>query len=184
MRAFVAIDITSADVLDGLVAFQGELAKTGAELKPVERENIHFTVKFLGDISDSQAAEADSRLKKLRLSGGRIGVEGVGVFPSLSHPSVIWAGVAKEGREAMVAAAEAAIAALAGIGEDDRRGFQPHATMARVRSGRNRASLVDLVTRSSALEFGPMDLDSVKLKSSTLTPSGPVYRDVGVYPLA
>ena len=184
MRAFVSVDITDPGVLDRLVAFQAEMAGTGAELKPVERENIHFTVKFLGDISDAQASEADSRLKRLSLRGGRASVEGVGVFPALSHPSVVWAGVAGEGKGTLVAAAVAAIGALMGIGEDDRRGFQPHATLARVRSGRNREELASLITASSARKFGEVDLSSLRLKSSTLTPSGPVYRDVGVYPLA
>jgi 2'-5' RNA ligase len=59
MRAFIALEIPDLRVLDSIVAFQRELSATGADLKTVERENLHFTVKFLGEITPDQAREVD-----------------------------------------------------------------------------------------------------------------------------
>jgi 2'-5' RNA ligase len=75
------------------------------------------------------------------------------------------------------------ISALEGIGERDDRPFQAHVTLGRVRSGRNLRQLGDLLARDSERQFGTAALTELKLKSSVLSPSGPVYSDVGVFPL-
>jgi 2'-5' RNA ligase len=80
--------------------------------------------------------------------------------------------------------AEAVIGALEGIGERDRRPFEVHLTLARVRSGRNRETLTSLLEASSERPFGVLRLTTIVLKSSQLTPSGPVYSDLGVYNLS
>jgi RNA 2',3'-cyclic 3'-phosphodiesterase len=184
LRAFIALEISDAAVVDALAAFQGRLPEAGADLKLVERENLHFTVKFLGEVSDSQAEEADSRLRGLGLAGGQVEVRGVGAFPDANRPRVVWAGVspADEGRVETIA--RAVIGALEGIGEEDRRAFSPHVTLARVRSSRNLPALAAFLDRHSDLSFGITGLAELKLKSSTLTPGGPVYNDVGAYRLA
>jgi 2'-5' RNA ligase len=181
LRAFVALDVPSPDILDELVALQGELGRSGADIKAVERENLHFTVKFLGEISEAVANEADARLRSLQLTAGEVTIMGVGAFPHEERPRVIWAGVAQEDRSVVTPLAEASIRALDGIGETDDRGFQPHITLARVRSGRNREILASLIRENHSRVFGRVRLTEIKLKSSILTPGGPVYNDIGVY---
>lgn len=183
MRAFVALEITDQRVLDSLSALQEQLVATGADLKPVERENIHFTVKFLGEISQSQSAEVDIRLKELDLKGGTVEVRGVGAFPNSRQPSVIWAGVAPEHEPLVMPIAESVLGALRGYGEEDRRPFRPHATLARVRSRQEIVALADCLNTNGQRSFGTTILRSLKLKSSTLTPRGPVYSDLGEYSL-
>ncbi len=183
MRAFVALEITEAKVLDSMVSFQKELTSTGADLKPVERQNLHFTVKFLGELSAQQAKEVAARLGRLSLGGGEVEVAGVGAFPSASRPSVIWAGVKPENEALVSSVAQPVIEALEGIGESDDRPFKAHVTLARVRSRAPKPSLVSLLRTSSARQFGRTVLKDIRLKSSTLTPSGPVYTDQGVFPL-
>jgi RNA 2',3'-cyclic 3'-phosphodiesterase len=183
LRAFVAIEVP-AQVLDSLEAAQKELSASGADLKLVERSNLHFTVKFLGEISDSQASEADARLRRLHLVKSGVEVRGVGAFPSPARPRVVWAGVSGEDASQISAVAGEVLAALDGIGERDDRPFQPHLTLARVRSDRNIRQLQEAIGRVGGHTFGHADLESLKLKSSQLTPSGPIYRDVGVYPFA
>lgn len=183
MRAFVALEIPSEQVLEELVRFQHEVAESGADLKLVERENLHFTVKFLGEISEEQARQADRRLAALTLHAVDITVRRVGAFPGGGRPRVVWAGVAQEEQAALSGLAASAIGALEGIGERDERGFQPHVTLARVRSERNRESLIALIRRNSEREFGRARLVELKLKSSVLTPRGPFYKDLGVYSL-
>ncbi len=182
MRAFTALEV-SGGVLDSLVSFQQEISATGADIRLVERENLHFTVKFLGEISEAQAADARSRLEKLTLRGAEVEVKGAGAFPSSARPRVVWAGVAREHEAVVSPIAQAVIASLEGIGEKDDRPFRAHITLGRVRTGRNSSELSDLLRESADREFGLVRLSELKLKSSVLTPSGPVYKDLGRYTL-
>ncbi len=177
------MDVSDEQVLGKLVEFQSEVAKVGADIKLVEKQNLHFTVKFLGEVTEQQVSEAATRLSGLSLRSVEVTVLGVGVFPALNRPSVIWAGVSPADAAVVLPIAETAIRALDGIGEADSRGFQPHLTLARVRSGRNRDQLVSLISSNAGRVFGKVRLDSLKLKSSKLTPGGPVYSDVGVFRL-
>lgn len=178
----MAIDVPDR-VLDSLVAFQAELAATGADLKLVERENLHFTIKFLGEITEAQAAEAGSRLGKLALNRGAVEVRGAGAFPNIGRPRVVWAGVSREHEGVIAPIARSVIGALEGIGERDDRPFQAHITLGRVRSYRNVRELGDALRRSSGRSFGVAELSGLKLKSSVLTPAGPIYKDVGAFSL-
>ena len=184
MRAFVALEIVDRGVLDSLVAVQEQLVATGADLKPVERQNIHFTVKFLGEISQSEALQVDASLKALKLKGGAVEVRGVGAFPNSRRPSVIWAAVAPEHEAIVMPIAQSVLSALRNYGEEDRRPFRPHATIARVRSPREGGALSECLKNNSEVSFGTTHLRTLKLKSSLLTPRGPVYSDVGEYILA
>jgi len=179
----VALEVPRESVITAMVSVQEELSKTQADLKVVSRENLHFTVKFLGEISEWQAREADKRLRPLELNRAAVTLEGVGAFPSLGHPNVIWAGVAQADRGKIVSIAESVIVELRGIGEEDSRPFQPHITLARVRSAAKREALVSFLQLNATHKFGSVELTHLKLKSSELTPRGPVYADVGVYPL-
>jgi RNA 2',3'-cyclic 3'-phosphodiesterase len=183
LRAFVAFELPGK-VLDSLSSFQKDLSASGADIKLVERANLHFTVKFLGEITDGQGAEVDSRLKKLVLRPVHLEVRGVGAFPSPSRPRVVWAGVSANQEEMIVSLAQKILESLEGIGERDERPFQPHVTLARVRSGVNAGALQEVIRANSSRPFGEADLIAFKLKSSQLTPRGPVYHDEGVYPLS
>jgi RNA 2',3'-cyclic 3'-phosphodiesterase len=183
MRAFVGLEVERKEVLEALAHAQEELAGTKAELKMVRRENLHFTVKFLGEISEGEAAEADSRLRGVHLAQATVRVEGVGAFPDARRPRVVWAGVAKPDEPRVSMIASAVISTLRGIGEEDERPFSPHITLARVRSPRNGTELSSFLRANASRTFGETRVATLKLKSSALTPSGPEYSDVGVYPL-
>lgn len=179
MRVFVALEVPGA-VIESLVAFQNEVSGTGADLKLVERENLHFTVKFLGEIGDPQAADAKSRLEKLSIKGAEVQVKGSGAFPSVGNPRVVWAGVGPQDEQTVSSIAGEVIRSLEGIGEGDDRPFRAHITLARVRSHRNSRQLSDFLRRNSDRSFGTVRLETIKLKSSVLTQSGPIYSDIGV----
>lgn len=183
MRAFVALELPQTTV-DSLARFQGELEATGSDLKLVERENLHFTVRFLGEISDAQVADARSRLRTLSQSSVEVELAGAGAFPDLRRPRVVWAGVSEKDRLLVEPLARAVTDILEGIGEKDERPFQAHVTLARVRSPRNSRELVDLLRANSGRPFGAARLSELKLKSSSLTPRGPVYSDVEVFRLS
>lgn len=182
MRAFVALELPGA-VVESLVQFQDELARTGSDLKLVERENLHFTVKFLGEVSDSQAAQAAAGLRALKLKAIDVAVSGAGAFPDVRRPRVVWAGVSEEDRPAVEPLARAVRGSLEGVGERDDRPFQAHVTLARVRSSRKSHELESLLSENSLRNFGRARLAELKLKSSQLTPGGAVYSDIEVFPL-
>lgn len=180
MRAFLALEV-SGQVMERLQAAQEELKKTGADLGLVARENTHFTVKFLGEIPESAVSEIDTRIGRLKLRAIEIAVRGMGAFPDPRRPRVVWAGVGSEDELKMNAICKSVIGALEGIGRPEDHDFHAHITLARVRSPRNTEALTSLIRRNQALDFGRTKIDIVKLKSSRLTPRGPIYSDVREY---
>lgn len=184
MRTFVALEVSDDRVLDLLVGAQRELAATGSDIKIVERENLHFTLKFLGEVSESEVAEADSRMKRAPPRRVEVELKGVGAFPNPGRPSVVWAGVAPSDEVLVSPIADFVAKNLEGIGETDVRPFKAHITLARVRSRREVPGLSAVIRNNAARSFGKVLLTTLKLKESKLTPQGPVYSDIGVYPLA
>ena len=182
MRAFLALE-TSAEVIENLLSAEQELKATGADVRLVEKDNLHFTIKFLGEIPEDLVAEVDRRIGGLLLPKMEVDVKGLGAFPDARHPRVIWAGVDARDEPAVSKAAKQVIDALEGVGESDERPYHPHITVARVRSPRNHEALTAAIRANSGKEFGRTMLTALKLKSSTLTPKGPIYRDVREYPL-
>jgi 2'-5' RNA ligase len=177
-RCFVAVDIDDPGIMGRIVAAQERIAATGADVKPVEEENIHVTLRFLGEIPEAKTAEAAGVVRGIRFAPFRIRFRGVGVFPSLSRPSVVWVGI-EGGVGELLAVFSELEGGLTRIGfERERRGFQPHVTVCRVQSGRNRAELAEAVTKLGGADFGEMDIRRILLKRSVLTPRGPIYSTV------
>jgi 2'-5' RNA ligase len=99
----------------------------------------------------------------------------VGVFPSLSRPRVVWAGMTA-GAEELAGLASEVEEALVPLGfERERRAFTPHLTLGRVKSVVNVSNLAEAVQRHAEADFGPLRVDAVYLMRSDLRPSGPVY---------
>jgi RNA 2',3'-cyclic 3'-phosphodiesterase len=182
LRAFLAFEV-SEEVKGNLVGVEEEMRETRADVKVVERENLHFTVKFLGEIPESAVSEIDTRVRAVPLHRMEVSVRGLGAFPDARRPRVVWAGVAPSDLPGFAEAGRRVIEATEGVGESDEREYHPHITVARVRSPRNHEALAALLRQCSAREFGRTPITALKLKSSTLTPRGPTYRDVSVYEL-
>jgi len=162
---------------------EDELLKTRADLKTVGRDNLHFTVRFLGEVSEDTVKEVDRRLQRLALASFDVQVRGVGAFPDRRRPRVVWAGVSRDTEGAINQAASAFIGALQGLGRPDDHEFHPHITLSRVRSPMNMGGLVSFLEHNADREFGTTRISSLKLKSSLLAPSGPTYTDVREYAL-
>ena len=177
-RSFVAVDLNDDRVLDNILKTQQTLLRTGADIKPVERENIHITLRFLGEIKQERVQEIIEQMKQIQFARFTADFRGLGVFPGLHRPTVIWIGIEK-GAEELSRIFETLEQGLKALGvRPDSKGFTPHLTIARVKSGRNRAELVRTISELRDVEFGSMNVDSVRLKKSTLTPKGPIYEDL------
>lgn len=175
VRCFTAVDIGDPGVLRRLVGVQRSLEGTGGDLKVVERENIHVTMKFLGDVREGRLGEVERVMEGVSFEAFDMTLRGVGVFPHLRRPRVVWAGVT-QGAEELKAIFDQLEEGYTSLDfKQERRSFKPHVTIARVRSGRNRGSLVEEIRRLGDEEFGGFEVRKVALKKSVLTPKGPIY---------
>lgn len=178
LRVFIGIDISDYNVLNNLIKIRDSLVETGADLKPVSNENLHITIRFIGEIPMYVVNSICNELSKLTYKPFKVKVQGIGVFPSISRPRVIWAGIT-EGIDELTYIHETIEKMLRKLGiPPDREKFVPHITLARVRSDRNLSKLTKLISNMVTYDFGVFIVNEIVLKRSILTPSGPIYNNL------
>ncbi len=181
IRSFIAFDMKNDNVLSRLAAAQKLLIQTNADLKLVEPTNIHITLRFLGAISPEMVEKVYVVMKNVKFSPFNIRLSGLGVFPTLNYPRVVWAGIT-DGAQQLTSIFEQLEPQIQELGfTPDPNGFTPHLTIARVRSGANKQRLVDLVQKQENYDFGIIRADCLKLKKSQLSPKGPTYSTLKEY---
>jgi 2'-5' RNA ligase len=178
IRSFISIDLTAKELLGRLAELQRQLSGSEADLKPIKPENIHFTLHFLGEVDPSTLEAVRRDMATVRFNPFNMNLSGVGVFPNLNRINVIWVGVSKgEDEVRMLSAKLESALKRTGI-RPDTKGFTPHLTVARVRTGRNKDRLAAIVSQLKEYEVGSMDVTSIRLKKSVLTPQGPIYSTI------
>lgn len=178
-RLFIAADV-SPKVLDALVEVQRTLAREPASrsLRWVGRNQIHITLRFLGEIPPAKNAMIISALHAAAagFTPFEVEVQGLGFFPNPSHPRVIWAGISQPGRLiALADSVENRVAPIAGAAD---KKFRAHLTLARVGDNIPADQLIPLTAACQTmhnLSFGKILVDKLVLYRSTLHPDGPVY---------
>ena len=174
IRSFIAIDI-AAPVRAALHRLIAEIARCEADVRWVRVETLHVTLKFLGGVETQRleavrAALADAIQDRPAL---QLQVRGLGAFPSLHRPRVLWVGLHGDGVVELAAHIDAA---LARIGcEPEKRAFTPHATLGRVSSLRGWQRLEEAIQAHRDDDFGASTVDAVTIYRSTLRPDGAVY---------
>ncbi|MCS7124899.1 MAG: RNA 2',3'-cyclic phosphodiesterase [Candidatus Bathyarchaeota archaeon] len=175
IRSFIAFDIEDSGVLENITKMQKILSGTGADLKLVEPQNIHITLRFLGNITQPMVDKVYGGMCKVHFTPFTIKIQGLGAFPNQRNPRVVWAGI-REGFLQLRGIFEQLEPFLRSLGfAPDPKGFSPHLTIARVRSGRNKAQLVKCLMENVNFEFGVVKANCLRLKRSDLTPKGPIY---------
>jgi len=172
-RGFIAIDIGS---FPKLVQFENEIRNTGANTKLVELENVHITLKFLGDTDEEQIDRIEEIIKDAvkEIDSFEIQLKGAGVFPNENYIRIMWIGI-KNG-EKIGEIAYKIDEQISELGfQKERRKFSAHLTIARVKSVRNKEKLLQVIEKFRDAEFGNSKVDSIKLKKSELTQKGPIY---------
>ena len=181
IRSFIAFDIDNDSVLNRLAAAQKMLIQTNADLKLVEPKNIHVTVRFLGLISPDMVEKVHAAMKNIKFTPFNIQLSGLGVFPTINYPRVVWAGIT-DGAQQLKSIFEQLEPQIHDLGfAPDPNGFSPHLTIARVRSGANKQRLVDLVQRQENYDFGNIRADCLRLKKSQFSSKGPMYSTLKEY---
>lgn len=173
-RGFIAIDIKP---FPKLIEFENEIKNTGANVKLVEPENIHLTLKFLGDTDESliDRIEEITNNSVKETKPFEIQLKGAGVFPNERYIKVIWIGI--ENGENISKIAGKIDDELSNLGfKREKRKFSAHLTIARVRNVKNKDELIRIIEKYKEVEFANIGVNSIKLKKSDLTPKGPIYK--------
>ncbi|MCX5710748.1 MAG: RNA 2',3'-cyclic phosphodiesterase [Candidatus Omnitrophica bacterium] len=179
MRAFIAIELPQ-ETKDALARLQGQLEKTGADVKWVEPQNIHLTLKFLGEINDEQLKMINLIIDEVAKENPpyKININELGAFPKIENLRVIWVGIDTGDKETkkIAQALEEKIQKL-GIPKED-RAFSSHITIGRTRSALNRDILVEELKKRQE-NFNPdheeFTARKITLFKSTLSSAGPTY---------
>jgi len=175
IRGFVSIDLVDEKILSQVESIMSSLSSLGGDLKPVERENIHLTLKFLGNVSASRVEEVKAALAQVTFPPFSLEIKGAGAFPNLKRMNVIWVGVG-EGWSQVELIFEQTERLLHQLGfSRETRPFSPHITVARVKWGRKRDEMAAFLGHLTEESFGTFPVESVRLKQSVLSPSGPKY---------
>lgn len=182
MRAFIAIPLPP-EVKRYLKKMQESLAAARADVKWVEHENIHLTLKFLGEIDQHTVEKVTSYLDEI---GGMtapyvIRLSHCGAFPRIESARVIWMGIDQGELQtrALYNLIEERLHTIGVPCED--RPFSSHITLGRTRSGKNRAALAALLKKHCHDLGGQrpeFSAEKITLFKSTLTPRGPIYESL------
>ncbi len=176
IRSFLAIEIPRT-IQKGIEEVQRELKSSRADVRWVSPDKIHLTLKFFGNIDESKI---DLIVKSIEGPTGAstpfpLKVRGVGAFPHLKNPRVIWIGLV-DGQEVLVYFQRQLERELEKIGfKPEERAFHPHLTLGRMKSGKGREALAGKMEEHRDEELGDFLVEKAVLFKSELRPTGPIY---------
>jgi 2'-5' RNA ligase len=173
MRAFVAVEITNDDLINSIAKLQSEI---NIKAKPVELQNLHFTLQFLGEISEEISQKIKQALKTIEFSTFRVNFIGIGAFPKIKFPRVIWIGTDEKGADALIDLAKKVENVLSPLGFIPDKPFKSHITIFRIKN--KVGDISKEMQKFENFEFGSQKVSKLKLKQSVLTPQGPLYSDL------
>jgi 2'-5' RNA ligase len=183
MRCFIAIDIDEA-IRKALARLQDELRGKAdikkSDAKWVDPENIHLTLKFLGEIKDEQVVDICNIAKDVasRHESFELNIESVGHFGGKSA-RVLWVGTGQNIDKLLKLQQDLEQQLdLAGWPKETRK-FSGHLTLCRIRNARAGVKLAQLAQQYKDFKLGTMPADSVSVYQSQLMPQGPVYTVLG-----
>lgn len=183
MRCFIAIDLDER-VKMALSALQMELKGCNADIKWVKPENIHLTLKFLGNVDEKMLSKIEVKLGDAcnKYNGFSLEAKGMDVFPNKRHPRVLWVDITSN--DSLTGLQGEIEEGMASIGfEKENRGFTPHLTIGRFRSTTGIEALYDKIQLHRNDSFGLIDVRAVLLMESKLKPSGAEYIRIAEVPL-
>jgi 2'-5' RNA ligase len=178
IRAFIAVNLAPVTI-EEIAKVQSALRATKGDIRWTRAEGWHLTLKFLGDIAQDQVTPIVEALRKAfhMQPPVRTIAQGLGAFPNLKRPRVVWAGLSSDGLNVLSEKSETALTSLNFPPED--REFIPHLTLGRVRSLRGWEQVLAIVKANEQTYFGESVIDHVTLYQSNLHPDGAVYYPLG-----
>lgn len=179
MRAFLAIEIEP--YIKNRIEESQEiiLESDSSKIKYVERENIHLTLKFFGEIDDEKLDEISDIIGQSikNYEAYTLKVVNIGAFPNIYNPRVIWTGI-KDKNKTTIKLIEELDKKFSKIGFKKEKSYVPHITLGRVKSISDKQKLSQTLKSLNKRYHGKMEVKKIIIKSSTLTPDGPIYDSV------
>lgn len=182
VRTFIAIELND-QVKQAIREFQDQLKPLGCDISWVKPENAHLTLKFLGDVKAKMVPSVTEALTNLcrDLRPFDTALTQPGVFPDLRHPRVVWVGL-DDSDGNLTRLAGSLETALGNIGfKKERRDFQAHITVGRIKSGKNIQRLSESLERYQLPEGVTQNIRSICFYKSVLTSSGPIYTTLSTF---
>jgi len=176
IRSFISIEVPQP-IREQMVLVPEPLKSVKGKFSWASTNNLHITLKFLGDCTRGRLEAISRRLAEIaaRHAPFDLSFDGVGVFPGHSAPRIVWLGV-KNGREQLVNLAEDVADSMEQIGfKKESRPFRPHITLARVKYLSARDGLRTAIERMPKVHTDPMRARHIFLMRSQLNPKGAIY---------
>ena len=171
---FVAVEVNDDHILQKIKSMQESFP---FKAKPVRLDQIHFTLQFLGEISENKTEKVKKALGAVGFSKFDLTIVGSGAFPNTRNPKVVWLGVDKDGKERMSRLANDVNEILGAIDLKNEKPFKPHLTVFRIK---NRiGDITEELLKSKDTKFGTQLVSQIVLKKSDLSPNGPEYTNLG-----
>jgi 2'-5' RNA ligase len=176
LRSFLAIELPKP-ILKKIEEVQADLKSSHIDVKWVNPEQIHLTLKFFGNIEASKVEPITSSVEGLTQTTPSFPliVQGIGAFPHLKNPRVIWIGLF-DTKEILIPFQKELDVQFEKIGfQAEDRSFHPHLTLGRMKSSRGKEELATRMEKHREVEFGEFQVEKVILFKSDLRPAGPIY---------
>ncbi|MBU0468426.1 MAG: RNA 2',3'-cyclic phosphodiesterase [Candidatus Omnitrophica bacterium] len=184
IRTFIAVNINDA-ILNEINKAQEHFKKIDCDVQWVKTLNMHLTLKFLGEIEQKSVTKVIEKLEFLtkHIRSIQTKLSQLGAFPKIEKPKVIWAGLEDNANEIadLVEAIDNTLG-KEGFKKED-HSFKPHVTIGRIRSLKNVSALAKELKDYSLAPNICQEIKEIKLIKSTLTPKGPIYKDLKIFSL-
>jgi 2'-5' RNA ligase len=179
IRSFVAIPIPAA-IQKSAANLVRRLSGDRDGIKWVPGDNLHLTLKFLGDVDNREIPKVCDCVRQCcdGVEPFHLHLRGAGAFPDPTRPRVVYAGV-EDGGDSLTTIVAAMESALADLGfKPEPRDYIPHLTLGRTRGGSRRGSpeLCDRITANYDFDLGETEVQRVVIMASFLDKAGPTYQ--------
>lgn len=185
LKVFTGVDVGSG-IASRATALQQALLATNANVNWVAPENFHVTLNFLGDVDDRDLHGICRAMADVAKREGpfRLSIAGVGAFPTPRRPKILWAAIAEglESLQRIYAASEPKLTEL-GVYRREERGYTPHLTLGRVKDEADGELIAPELAKYAEWNGGDVFVQELKVYTSELRRTGPVYSVIGRAPL-
>lgn len=184
MRCFIAIELEKKHK-EAIGRAQKGLMSPDDQVRWIDPANIHLTLKFLGEVAENRILKIGDYLSGIAEVWPDFDFElfGVGAFPNVKMPRIIWVGVNAVSGE-LVRLAREVDRGMGQLGfQREGRKFAPHLTLGRVKWIKNLGTLRSKLEEQRETPFGKVHVKRISLMKSTLTPQGSIYERIGEYGL-
>ncbi len=172
IRVFLGIPL-SKKTRENVCKIANQIKTKGIKL--TNPENLHWTVRFFGEVSDKELERIKNLMEKIKPEDLEIEIRGIGAFPSRDFIKVIWLGVGK-GRGEFQEFLEETNKIFHGMGKNNK--IKAHLTIGRAKKIKNKKEIIKNLEKIGDSKIAKMKIDKIILYESTLTNKGPVYKEL------